>query len=143
MFELGEESENGQAQSMPMLGVAGTIAGLISPSKTVPWPVKWPIGILSGILLYGYLLFAGREKKQDRCGRRNCITIHNRSRRRGRFYFRACEHFCDLCLLFGRKPVKAQTSLTRGIGQIVLGQAQRKSGGSAREHSPSEFHEKT
>ena len=47
----------------PMLVVAGTIEGLISPSETIPWPVKWSIGIVSGILLYSYLLLAGREKK--------------------------------------------------------------------------------
>ena len=50
----------------PMLVVAGTIEGLISPSETVPWPVKWSIGIGSGIILYSYLLLAGREKKPPR-----------------------------------------------------------------------------
>ncbi len=51
--------------AVPMLVIAGTIEGLISPAEDVSWPVKWSIGILSGILLYSYLLLAGREKKDD------------------------------------------------------------------------------
>ncbi len=49
--------------AVPMLVIAGTIEGLISPSETIPWQVKWTIGITSGILLYSYLLLAGHEKK--------------------------------------------------------------------------------
>jgi uncharacterized membrane protein SpoIIM required for sporulation len=52
--------------AVPMLVIAGTIEGLISPAENVPWPVKWSIGIISGILLYSYLLLAGREKKEER-----------------------------------------------------------------------------
>jgi len=50
--------------AVPWLVVAGTIEGFISPSKTIPVPVKWTVGILSGIILYGYLLLAGREWKK-------------------------------------------------------------------------------
>jgi uncharacterized membrane protein SpoIIM required for sporulation len=49
--------------AVPWLVVAGTIEGFISPAETIPVSVKWTVGILSGIFLYGYLLLAGREKK--------------------------------------------------------------------------------
>ncbi len=50
--------------AVPLLLVAGTIEGFISPAENIPWPVKWSIGIGSGILFYGYLILAGREKRQ-------------------------------------------------------------------------------
>ncbi|MFN8412954.1 MAG: stage II sporulation protein M [Anaerolineales bacterium] len=50
--------------AVPWLVVAGTIEGFISPSTTISWPVKWSIGILSGVALYSYLFLAGREKKK-------------------------------------------------------------------------------
>jgi uncharacterized membrane protein SpoIIM required for sporulation len=49
--------------AVPWLVAAGLIEGFISPSESFPWPVKWAVGILSGVLLYSYLFFAGREKK--------------------------------------------------------------------------------
>ncbi|MGE5378736.1 MAG: stage II sporulation protein M, partial [Bacteroidota bacterium] len=52
--------------AVPWLVVAGTIEGFISPSRTIPVPVKWTVGILSGMFLYGYLLLAGRERKKRR-----------------------------------------------------------------------------
>ncbi len=50
--------------AVPWLVVAGTIEGFISPSETIPWPVKWTVGIVSGLLFYSYLFFAGRGKKK-------------------------------------------------------------------------------
>jgi uncharacterized membrane protein SpoIIM required for sporulation len=49
--------------AVPMLVIAGLIEGFISPAENIPWQVKWSIGLGSGLLLYGYLLLAGREKK--------------------------------------------------------------------------------
>jgi uncharacterized membrane protein SpoIIM required for sporulation len=51
--------------AVPMLIVAGTIEGFISPSEAIPWFVKWAVGIGTGILLYCYLFFAGRKKKKS------------------------------------------------------------------------------
>ena len=50
--------------AVPWLVVAGTIEGFISPNEEIASPVKWGVGIVSGILLYSYLLLAGREWKR-------------------------------------------------------------------------------
>ncbi len=47
---------------VPLLMIAGSIEGFISPNETIPWFVKWGIGVGSGILLYSYLLLSGRER---------------------------------------------------------------------------------
>lgn len=44
------------------LVLAGIIEGFISPNETIPTPVKWMVGIGSGVLLYAYLLLAGRTR---------------------------------------------------------------------------------
>lgn len=46
---------------VPLLLLAGLIEGFISPNEAIPWPVKWAIGLLSGVLLYLYLFLAGRS----------------------------------------------------------------------------------
>ena len=50
--------------AVPWLVVAGTIEGFISPNETIPVPIKWTVGIVSGIFLYSYLLLAGRERRK-------------------------------------------------------------------------------
>lgn len=54
---------------VPILIIAGIIEGFISPNENIPWPVKWGVGLLTGIMLYSYLLFAGRAKKLESNGR--------------------------------------------------------------------------
>lgn len=46
---------------VPLLVLAGLIEGFISPNEAIPWPVKWGVGLFSGVLLFSYLLFSGRR----------------------------------------------------------------------------------
>ncbi len=52
--------------AVPWLVVAGSIEGFISPNENIAAPVKWMVGVGSGIILYSYLLLAGRERKTKR-----------------------------------------------------------------------------
>jgi uncharacterized membrane protein SpoIIM required for sporulation len=48
---------------IPLLVVAGSIEGFISPSE-LPLSLKLAVSLLSGVLLYGYLLLSGRERSK-------------------------------------------------------------------------------
>lgn len=54
--------------AVPWLVLAGAIEGFISPNENIAVPIKWGVGIGTGILLYGYLLLAGRERKNNKLG---------------------------------------------------------------------------
>jgi uncharacterized membrane protein SpoIIM required for sporulation len=48
---------------VPLLVIAGVIEGFISPNEEIIWPLKWAVGGVTGLILYSYLLLAGREKR--------------------------------------------------------------------------------
>jgi uncharacterized membrane protein SpoIIM required for sporulation len=50
---------------VPILVVAGTIEGFISPTD-LPLGIKLAVSVGSGVLLYGYLLLGGRERRRVR-----------------------------------------------------------------------------
>src|SRR5918997_575111 len=52
---------------VPLLVVAGTIEGFISPAPISPF-FKYSIAIITGIALYSYLLLSGRETTNQRAG---------------------------------------------------------------------------
>ena len=47
---------------LPFLGIAGLLEGFVSPSHFA-WPFKLAIGLLTAVVLYGYVLRAGRGEK--------------------------------------------------------------------------------
>jgi uncharacterized membrane protein SpoIIM required for sporulation len=52
------------AGCVPLLVIAGLIEGFVSPSD-LPLTAKLAVSLLSGVLLYGYLLLAGRKMVKD------------------------------------------------------------------------------
>jgi uncharacterized membrane protein SpoIIM required for sporulation len=46
---------------VPLLVIAGTIEGFISPAENILWQFKWLVGLSTGALLHAYLLLAGRR----------------------------------------------------------------------------------
>ena len=57
----GRESAQLIAGCVPLLVVAGTIEGFISPAPLPPW-TKFAVAAVTGVALYSYLLLAGREQ---------------------------------------------------------------------------------
>ena len=51
---------------VPLLVIAGTIEGFISPAENLAWWVKWAVGLVTGIGLYAYLFLAGRRPRLKR-----------------------------------------------------------------------------
>ena len=49
--------------AVPWLVIAGLIEGFISPAESIAWPVKWAVGIGTGLVFYTYLFLAGRDPK--------------------------------------------------------------------------------
>jgi uncharacterized membrane protein SpoIIM required for sporulation len=55
---------------VPLLVLAGLIEGFVSPAENIPWSFKWALGLGSGVVLYSYLLLAGRGWQFRRLKRR-------------------------------------------------------------------------
>jgi uncharacterized membrane protein SpoIIM required for sporulation len=52
------------AGGIPLLVVAGLIEGFISPAEDIAVWFKWAVGLGSGVVLYTYVIFAGRERQK-------------------------------------------------------------------------------
>ena len=56
---------------VPILIIAGLIEGFISPYETVPVLVMWGVGLGTGLVLYAYLLLAGRGAEERKMRNEN------------------------------------------------------------------------
>jgi len=61
----GRESAQLIAGCVPLLAVAGTIEGFISPAP-IPAGIKFAVAAVTGVALYAYLLLAGRGEETPR-----------------------------------------------------------------------------
>jgi uncharacterized membrane protein SpoIIM required for sporulation len=50
---------------IPLLVIAGLIEGFLSPAENIAWYFKWGFGLFSGLVLYSYLLLAGRQRSKQ------------------------------------------------------------------------------
>lgn len=62
LIAAGQKSVRLLLGSAPLLLVAGVIEGFVSPSALAA-EYKYGVGISTGVVLYGYLLLAGRDKR--------------------------------------------------------------------------------
>jgi uncharacterized membrane protein SpoIIM required for sporulation len=60
--------------AVPLLIIAGLIEGFISPSEEAPFIVHIGVAVLTGIVMYGYLLLAGRKTDDDRSSTRTEVA---------------------------------------------------------------------
>jgi len=50
--------------AVPLLVIAGLIEGFISPAETIAVGFKWFVGVFTGVILYAYLFFGGRNQRR-------------------------------------------------------------------------------
>ena len=66
--------------SVPLLMIAGTLEGFVSPSG-IPYVAKFAVGIIALVFLYSYLLGAGRDATQEEASPiAPPMPVHSRAR---------------------------------------------------------------